>query len=37
MVLKTELEQSEWGRHILKTWEEKKERLCLDRDVDARA
>jgi hypothetical protein len=37
MVPKVELKQSEWGRHILEDWEEKKKRLCLDKNVDGQA
>lgn len=35
MVPKTELEQSEWGRHILEDWKEKKSRLSLDKNTDS--
>jgi hypothetical protein len=37
MVPKTELEQLEWGRRISEDWEEKKKRLCLDKNVDGQA
>jgi hypothetical protein len=37
IVPKAEFEQSEWGRHILEDWKEKKNRQSLDEKGDIQA